>query len=258
MKITKQKIINLWKNRGCINKIVEIFLNDEIDEASLRVSRRLFARGHSGTCKTHSSIGWNKKPIPWYTYPIIDYLADIDTSSWNVVEFGAGNSTLYWGDRSKNVVAFEEDERWIEILQKKIQQNVVLIKHSEVNISDFITSNTVPDLVAIDGKNRALCATKCLSHYGSSPLYIVDNSDWLPETTKILRSAGLVEIRFKGFGPINAFAWTTSLFIDDKNINKLKKISDTQIVEGGLPPDSYEKIHLLNESICLKNSSITT
>ena len=52
------------------------------------------------------------RPIPWYTYAAIDYLDQLDFSEKRVFEYGSGNSTLYWSQRCKAVVAVEHSEEW--------------------------------------------------------------------------------------------------------------------------------------------------
>jgi len=47
-----------------------------------------------------------------------------------------------------------------------------------------------------------------------SGIVILDNSDWYAETAKFLRdSLNMIQIDFHGFGPINSYTWTTSLFL---------------------------------------------
>ena len=42
-----------------------------------------------------ASIDRRGLPIPWYTYPAIDFLVQIDFSDKTVFEYGCGNSTLW-------------------------------------------------------------------------------------------------------------------------------------------------------------------
>jgi hypothetical protein len=45
-------------------------------------------------------------------------------------------------------------------------------------------------------------------------MIILDNSDWYKETSKYLRDElDLIEVDFHGFGPINNYTWTTSIFL---------------------------------------------
>jgi hypothetical protein len=48
-------------------------------------------------------------PLPWYTYPAIDFLTQRDFSGKNVLEFGGGQSTLWWSARARSVLTIEED-----------------------------------------------------------------------------------------------------------------------------------------------------
>jgi hypothetical protein len=43
-------------------------------------------------------------------------------------------------------------------------------------------------------------------------LIILDNADWLPESSNLLRSSGLLEVDFTGFAPICGHVQTTSFY----------------------------------------------
>ena len=47
------------------------------------------------------------RPIPWYTYPAIEYIKQLDFSDKTVFEYGSGNSTLFWAQRCKKLVSVE-------------------------------------------------------------------------------------------------------------------------------------------------------
>src|SRR5277367_2425854 len=64
------------------------------------------------------------EPTPWYTYPAIDFLARRDFSERNVLEFGGGQSTLWWSKRARSVLTIEEDIVWFESLRSRIAGNV--------------------------------------------------------------------------------------------------------------------------------------
>ena len=57
-------------------------------------------------------------------------------------------------------------------------------------------------------------------------LLVLDNTDWHPHTAADLRAAGFLQVDFNGFGPLNAYAWTTSLFLR----------ADTRLQRGWRPP----------------------
>jgi hypothetical protein len=46
-------------------------------------------------------------------------------------------------------------------------------------------------------------------------LLIFENSDWYPKTiTRLNKQLKWLQVDFAGFGPINNYTWTTSIFID--------------------------------------------
>ena len=53
-------------------------------------------------------------PIPWYTYPAIEYLAQFDYSDKKIFEYGCGNSSLFWAARAESVTSIEDNPEWFE------------------------------------------------------------------------------------------------------------------------------------------------
>lgn len=53
-------------------------------------------------------------------------------------------------------------------------------------------------------------------HYNTiwGGMIIFDNSDWYPRSIEFLRNnLNWIEVDFHGFGPINDYSWTTTIFI---------------------------------------------
>ena len=69
------------------------------------------------------------------------------------------------------------------------------------------------DCIIVDGSARKRCAGAALKYLKPGGLMILDNSDWFPNTAKLMREAGLIQVDFHGFGPINGYSWTTSFFL---------------------------------------------
>ena len=110
--------------------------------------------GQWKTIKNFSSVDKSGLPIPWYTYPTIEFLSHLDLSSFRVFEYGSGNSTLWWAARSKQVTSVEDNELWfkkVKLLLK--EQNVEyrlekdLQKYSTMATNDF-------EVYIVDGKYR--------------------------------------------------------------------------------------------------------
>lgn len=233
--------VNLWANRACLPGLWRILTTDTIHPATISAARRLLARGHSASAASKLPVFQDGSPAPWYSYPFLDFLADFDCTAWDVLEFGSGQSTLFWSARARRVVAFEHDALWIEKLRP------LLPAHAEVRLFEIARIEEElrglglqPALVVIDGCKRQACAAAALRVFGKSPFYVLENSDWLPVTAAFMRAEGLREIRFKGFGPINAYAWCTSLMVSEESLPRLAEVSAHCEVPGGLPAADFE------------------
>ncbi len=157
-------------------------------------------------------------PVPWYTLPAIEYLSQLDWSSSHVFEFGCGNSTLWWSKRAASVTSVEDNEAWHSRVGMMVGQNCSL--HLETNPEDYanyISTFDGFDVIVVDGifENgaRMRCAEKAIERLRPGGLIILDNSDWLPRSSELLRGAGLIEVDMAGITPLNTYACTTSLFM---------------------------------------------
>lgn len=153
---------------------------------------------------------------PWLTYPLIEHLNGLDFSDKHVFEFGAGASTMYWSKRAKHVVSVEFDSAWYELLKEAVPGNVTLL-HESNGHRFSVAPKQFParrfDVVVIDGAERYRCAQSALEVLAPGGMIILDNAEWYPNAANLLVGAGLIEVRFSGFGPINAFTSTSSIFL---------------------------------------------
>ena len=156
------------------------------------------------------------EPIPWYSYPAIEYLSKIDWTGASVFEYGSGNSSLWWASRSKSLTSVETDGAWYERTASHLPRNARIIH--EPDPQKYVeTLQVAHDVIAIDGLThnygRLRCAERALKVMPPHGVIIVDNADSLPRSTELLRSHGLIEIDFAGVYPLNTEAAITSLFI---------------------------------------------
>jgi hypothetical protein len=189
-----------------------------------KVFNQLFGQNRklNGIC-----VDGDGKPIPWITYPAIEFLNGIDFSKAEIFEFGAGSSTLWWSRNAKAVVAVEREKDWFQKLEKSAPPNVHLILEPNELAYPAIISNKgcKYDVIVIDGAVRYACAEEAIKWIHDDGIIILDNTEWYPQTASMLRKQGFVQIDFSGFCPINAFPSCTSLFFKLPNlVNKKKEI----------------------------------
>ena len=192
----------------------------------------------------------NGLPIPWITYPALEFLEQTVSSNSRILEFGGGFSTLFWALRGNPIIYLENNDLWdnsiletslefSSILRGSIQQISKLLTDDmksqidlnlvkEVTISKFAFSEQLnqlftdqinqSDLVVIDGDFRNYFLDLCSSSTTVSQI-VLDNSDRNEYDIGIncMLKAGWTKIDFHGLGPINPYGWTTSIFLN-KNI----------------------------------------
>lgn len=171
--------------------------------------------GHARTLEAKLPIAADGSPLPWYTYPAIEYCNQLDASGLNIFEYGSGNSSLYWAHKGANVWCVEDDPTWYDTMKGKSAQlrGISLSTTSKAYASAIAEVGQQFDIVIIDGVWRNECATEALAHLRKDGLIILDNSDWYKDVSQFLRSQGFFQVDFNGFGPVNNYCWTTSVFL---------------------------------------------
>jgi hypothetical protein len=197
-------------------------------------------------------------PVPWYTYPAIEYLRQLDFTDQSVFEYGSGQSTLFWAAKAARVVSVEDDEKWHATLISRLPGNCELILEPDLSAyPDVIHRYGEFDVIVVDGaargRTRLKCSQAAVSHLRSGGLIILDNSDWLPASARFLRESGLLQVDMTGLVPGNANTQATSLFFRrdfvprprfdrlpspgagaaDKNWEKLRTPEEPSVTIGG-------------------------
>ena len=192
--------------------------------------------GQYNSLKQEKPVDSFNNPLPWITYPCIEYLNQFDFSSEIVFEYGSGGSTKWFLNKnSREVVSVENDINWFNVLledQKKFK-NLTPIFANTVN--DFIDNNKVFDasIVFIDcdssyrlkilqnlytNINKINSKIKCI---------IIDDVDKKNlkggDIDKIVfdlaKKLNWVQIDFMGFRPFNrTYASTTVLVNPNKQL----------------------------------------
>jgi hypothetical protein len=170
--------------------------------------------GHIRSDREQTSIAQSGHPVPWYTYPAIEYLTQFDFSDRDGFEFGGGNSSQFWARRCRTLTTVESDASWHATIVGAARPNQQII--FEQDPARYAATVRRDDrkygLIIVDGLHRKDCAAHAVECLAPGGIIIFDNTDWWPKTAEFLRSKGLLQVDFTGIGPINRYAWTTSIF----------------------------------------------
>lgn len=160
------------------------------------------------------------KPIPWYRFAAIRFLEGRARPHFRVFEFGTGNSTLWWSDRSELVVSREHDAAWAERIKGSVARPNVHIELIPVKSDDYVRpSKGTYQLIVIDGRRRLECATNAVNHLTHDGVILWDNSDRdrYSEGYHRLHGLGFRRLDFWGLAPGSTRDGSTSIFYREGN-----------------------------------------
>ncbi len=159
--------------------------------------QRAYLSGYYRSTFKMAPVDRHGQPIPWYTYPAIDFLKYRDYADRLILEFGGGHSTLWWAERAEHVVSFEGDQDWYQEIHGSMPDNVNLFYVSTENkanniklINDSLTNLPYSkyDVVIIDE-----VADFARSLRGKMPLAIATGGSRLI-AEKTLQAVGLSDL----------------------------------------------------------------
>ena len=190
---------------------------------SLRLSGYLMDVGWFSAFKIGEPVDKNLEPLPWLTYPFIDFITGKLSKEFNVFEFGSGNSTLFFAERVKQVSSVEHNSEWHNKLISKIPGNSNLLLSKSASSADYITilkqSNKQFDLIIIDGIHRVDCCLYALNFLTVKGVIILDDSEreQYKEGIEHLINKGFKRIDFWGIPPGMVLRKCTTIFYKTKN-----------------------------------------
>ena len=145
--------------------------------------------GHFRSSLAEKALSRKGEPLPWYTYPCIDLLRFQDFNGKKVLEFGGGQSTLWWAARADKVVTIETDSAWHAHLVKIMPANVDLHFVSGEESGAFLAAvKTVLeacvadsfDIIVIDAEYRGELVALSLEKLAHGGAIICDDAESYP------------------------------------------------------------------------------
>jgi len=153
--------------------------------------------------------------IPMMSYGLIEYVMGLDLSGFDLLELGGGFSTEFWSARVKSVTTLETDPAWAQTLVTGNFPNTeIRVTEAERIAEDMTGLGRAFDAVIVDAAtNRYRCAKAALQILKPGGFILLDNADWYPNTTAMLRDADLIQVDFSDFRPLRWYRCCTSLFL---------------------------------------------
>lgn len=189
----------------------------------LKINSALKEEGWFKSFETKTAIDIDGKPLAWYSYSFLRFLKPLLNADFDVFEYGAGNSTLWYATMVKSVKSVENDKKWVEILTPKLPNNAIVV-FKEVNENkDYQTEikaeNKKYDIIVLDGRRRNDCAMLSVDYLTDRGVIILDNSnreDYQP-AKDYFKIKGFRCVDFWGILPIVAGNNCTSVYYKNDN-----------------------------------------
>ena len=189
--------------------------------------------GHFRSSLASKALTKSGLPLPWLTYPALDFLACRDFSSSVILEFGGGQSSIFWSSIAKEVITFETDPIWIKIIKENSNNrtNLKLLqspedKNNQVRFIDKTLKdlNYKFDVIIIDGMHRELMFENSIDYLKDEGIIICDDSESYPFYDSWQKFQNFMRIDFYGHQPGVIEPHSTSILF--KKDCKFMKISE--------------------------------
>jgi precorrin-6B methylase 2 len=190
---------------------------------SLRNKGYLFDMGWFESRRWKAAIDREGEPIPWITYPCLNFLEERVRKEFVVFEYGSGNSTLWWAKRTNEVISCEHDPDWharvLPRIPSNVQLNHVRLEYGGDYAKVIGKHSKRFDVIFIDGRDRVNCVLNSLEALKPDGVLILDNSDVTDYSPALefMQEKGFKRLDFFGAGPINVLAWRTTIFYRNAN-----------------------------------------
>lgn len=175
------------------------------------------------TRATHRATDAQGQPIPWFTYPAVEFLKTRVRPDWRVLEYGCGAGTLWWSRNCGAVVAIEHDQRWAEDVASKCTASILRADDGDARgyVDPPGLAGAAPfDVIVVDGIFRPDCLAACTRRLSDRGIVIVDDAQ-RPEYEKAigaLLAEGFRAIPFHGPQPVSKHPGCTLVLYRDGNV----------------------------------------
>lgn len=181
-----------------------------------------YRTGHFRSSWKMSAVSRTGKPLPWYTYPCIDFINYRDFTGKAVLEFGGGQSSLWWSQRAKSVVTLEGDKHWYAKIKSKMPSNVHLFLVSIDNrsacvqdVNEILQDYAQFDVIIIGGLYRYEMISIAQEKMANHGAIICDNSEYF-DFYEGFKESGMNRVDFFGNAPGVVLPHCTSLFFKEQ------------------------------------------
>lgn len=208
-----------------LRKIIRSFTEPKLTKTllSFRYKGYLKDIGWFNAFEKQEPVDSNNKPIPWVTYPFIDFISGRLDFSMQLFEFGSGNSTLYYAGKVSSVTAVEHDKDWYDRLVKKFPYNINILYCELQNNGNYcraaMGTGKLYHVIIVDGRDRVNCILNSVAALTTDGIMVLDDSERMEYQQGIehLLKSGFRKLDFWGISPGLFYKKCTTVFYRNHN-----------------------------------------
>lgn len=143
---------------------------------------------------------------PWYTLPALQWLKKQDVKQWDVFEYGAGYSTIWWRLNCRRLSSVDTVPQWGKAMGAWVAQSMGAF------VSQITFDEIKYDCVVVDGEWREECVEFARDFVKPGGFMIVDNynQEGFPSGDEIDEHLfGWTRLLFR---QANHTSWSTAVF----------------------------------------------
>ena len=162
-------------------------------------------------------------PLPWLTYPFIDFIDERLNNTMDIFEYGSGNSTCYYAKKVNSVTSVEHGKKWYEKVKNNLPKNVSLYYKELVHGGEYsMFSSSLEqkfDIIIVDGRDRVNSIINSIDSLAEGGVIILDDSERKSYRKGIdfLLEADFKKIDFWGISPGIFYKKNTTIFYKTNN-----------------------------------------
>ena len=163
------------------------------------------------------------RPVPWATYPFVEFITPRLKPDWRVFEYGAGASTRFFAGRVREVWAVDHDAAFAAKLTPQLPGNAHVVVRPQGSAEYFSAIAVVTggaELINIDGRDRVRCAEFAVRHVAPEGVIVFDDTeraDYAPALEQIV-AAGFRRLDFWGISAGAEMHRCTTVFYRSANV----------------------------------------
>lgn len=223
-KILNKAVYKILTSLADREKLLFMLANKEEKELlGFKKGGYLFDIGWTNSIISGNIVDKSNNPIPWVTYPFIEFIGERLNNTIELFEFGCGNSTLYYAPKVARVTSVEHDRPWFDKIESSMPANVKLffceLVYGEEYSKFAANTNDKYDVIIVDGRDRVNCCINSVAALKAGGIVVLDDSErpQYKAAHDFFKSNGFKKLDFWGTAPAVNYLKCTSVFYRDNN-----------------------------------------